>query len=85
LTWLIRILLFLLLLRLFFSFIRGLVAGLNEQSRRMPGQQPAQLVRDPICGTFVLPARALPLNRSGETQYFCSERCRQRYLTSAES
>lgn len=82
-TWLLRVLLFLLLLRLAWTLILGVVRGLNEPGRGRRGGNPVQLVRDPICGTFVVPARALPLNRGGETQYFCSERCRERYVSSA--
>jgi YHS domain-containing protein len=44
-----------------------------------------QLVRDPICGTYVVPGRALPLTAAGTTQYFCSERCREQFLASARS
>jgi YHS domain-containing protein len=81
-NWILRILLLLILLRLAWTLILGVMRGLNEPGRRKRGE-PVQLVRDPICGTFVVPARALPLNRGGETQYFCSERCRERYLSSA--
>ena len=37
------------------------------------------MVRDPICGTFVLPSRALSLGGGARIQYFCSEQCRTAY------
>jgi len=81
-SWILRVLLFLILLRLAWTLILGIVRGLQEPGGRTRGEA-VQLVRDPTCGTFVVPARALPLNRGGETQYFCSERCRDRYLAGA--
>jgi Cu+-exporting ATPase len=35
---------------------------------------------DPICGMTVDPATALAAERDGETIYFCSEHCRQKFL-----
>jgi YHS domain-containing protein len=37
---------------------------------------PVKMVKDPVCGTFVVPGKSLELVRAGETQWFCSERCR---------
>jgi uncharacterized protein len=38
-----------------------------------------QMVRDPVCGTFVVPDRALSLNDGREPVYFCSVSCRDHY------
>ena len=38
-----------------------------------------RMVRDPVCGTFVLPSRALSVGAGNRIQYFCSERCRAVY------
>lgn len=38
-----------------------------------------RMVRDPVCGTFVLPSRALSMGGGGRIQYFCSEQCRMAY------
>jgi YHS domain-containing protein len=81
-SWILRFLLLLILLRLLWTLILGIVRGATEPSGRKRADG-VHLVRDPICGTFIVPARALPLSRDGATQYFCSERCRQRYLSSA--
>ena len=36
---------------------------------------------DPICGMTVNTSTALFAERRGETFYFCSEHCRQKFLT----
>jgi YHS domain-containing protein len=38
-----------------------------------------QMVRDPVCGTFLVPSRALTFTDRGVVRYFCSEACRQAY------
>jgi Cu+-exporting ATPase len=38
---------------------------------------------DPICGMTVDEATALHANREDETFYFCSEQCRQKFLTTS--
>lgn len=82
-SWVVRVLLVLLLIRVLWRLIGGVVAGMAETKGRQ-GER-VQLVRDPICGTYVVPARALPVTAAGTTQYFCSEGCRQQFLTNARS
>jgi Cu+-exporting ATPase len=36
---------------------------------------------DPICGMTVDPATALHAERDGNTSYFCSEHCREKFLS----
>ncbi|MBC8125952.1 MAG: YHS domain-containing protein [Gloeobacteraceae cyanobacterium ES-bin-144] len=36
---------------------------------------------DPVCGMSVDPTTALHAEQEGETFYFCSEQCRQKFLT----
>jgi P-type Cu+ transporter len=40
-------------------------------------------VLDPICGMTVNTSTALQAERDGETSYFCSEHCRQKFLNAA--
>jgi YHS domain-containing protein len=82
-SWVLRILLVLLLIRVLWRLLGGVIAGMAEAQGRKGG--PVQLVRDPICGTYVVPARALPLTAAGVTQYFCSERCRDQYVSRSQS
>jgi YHS domain-containing protein len=88
-----RILLGILLLALVFRaigrLISGIVDGASSGQRhgrvpRQPGNVPeknAVMERDPVCGTFVVPARAISARGPDGTQYFCSEKCRQAYLS----
>jgi YHS domain-containing protein len=42
-----------------------------------------ELVRDRQCNTFIERSRALTAQRDGQTHYFCSEACRERFLSAA--
>ena len=46
-----------------------------------PGSRPPSvgLVRDPVCGTFILPSRALTSGGGAGARYVCSEKCRRDY------
>ena len=73
-------LLALMALRAVWRLFNGIVEGATG-SRRV-GQGPGQgeaMVRDPVCGTFVVRSRALTKAVAGGTQYFCSEKCRSAY------
>jgi YHS domain-containing protein len=39
------------------------------------------MVRDPVCGTFVVPERAVSLTVGRELLHFCSVACRDAYRT----
>jgi YHS domain-containing protein len=72
--------------RAFWRLMDGVIAGARGgRSVNPPGGKGAggvkavQMARDPVCGTFVVPERAVTLtNRSGVV-YFCSDRCRDAY------
>jgi YHS domain-containing protein len=59
--------------------LRGIAEGLNGPAA---GKPPAAvpLVRDPVCGTFVVPADALTSGSGAQMRFFCSENCRRTYL-----
>jgi len=48
-----------------------------KDNRREPAA--VKLVRDPVCGIFVVPGKALTSGSGGSTQYFCSEKCREQW------
>ena len=54
------------------------VTGKYGSGARAPDRR-GVLVRDPICGVFVLQDRAVTLNEGGERIFFCSEACRDFY------
>jgi hypothetical protein len=66
--------------RAFWRMVDGVIEGLsgrpprsNIQSRGM------QMVRDPVCGTFVVPDRAVAVNDGRREVFFCSLVCRDKY------
>ena len=71
----------LVLLRLAWRLIRGVLEGMGYQRRG--GANTVGLVRDPVCGTFVMPSRALSSGTGTHTRYFCSEKCRREYGSNA--
>jgi YHS domain-containing protein len=80
-----RLLLFLILAvvvaRAFWRMFDGIVeavSGAPPDARA--SDRSVAMVRDPVCGTFVLPERAVALVDRGERLHFCSERCRDSYL-----
>ena len=46
------------------------------------GAEPVKMVTDPVCGTYVVPGKALQATRGRETQYFCSDACRAKWEAS---
>ena len=80
--WVIRILLLILILRALWRLLRGIASGLQGAGpgQAPPGRKaPVALARDPVCGTYVVPGRALPFRDGALVRYFCSERCRDEY------
>jgi YHS domain-containing protein len=80
------ILLFLLAMfvaRAFWRLLAGVVEGAVGTGAPPPrgrGDASAvKMVKDPVCGTFVVPGKAVQLARAGETHWFCSERCRAEF------
>ena len=72
--------------RVFWRVVDGVVEGLTGRpgSAGRPGSTGApgrgvQMVRDPVCGTFVVPDRAVTLTVGGQRLYFCSDRCCDKY------
>jgi YHS domain-containing protein len=75
----------------------GIVRGMQGQVGYSPApgqaggpssapQRGVQMARDPICGTFVVPERAVALSSSGgERVYFCSADCRDKYRSPPHS
>ena len=46
---------------------------------RRPRGARDELVKDPVCQTYVLRSRALARTVGGTTRYFCSPECARRY------
>jgi len=68
--------------KLFSGIKVGMSVGTADSARARDGQPPAHgvhMVKDPVCGTYVVPDRALSLSAGRETMYFCSTACRDKY------
>jgi YHS domain-containing protein len=67
--------------RAFWRLVGGIVQGITNQPRvaaRPPGQA-VSMVRDPVCGIFVLPDRAVTISDGRGRVHFCSTACRDKY------
>lgn len=82
LGWLLRLILLLVILRALYMLLRGVWRGVVDAARVPADDTRATkgtLVRDPVCGTFVVRERSLSARSGGSTQYFCSEDCRRTF------
>ena len=79
---LLRLLLAALIIRLIWKFVAGAVSGAADPRPR--GAKPGvALVRDPVCGTYVEPSRAIRTRAGGMTHYFCSKECQRSFVKTA--
>lgn len=78
LRWLLLAILFVFVVRALSRLMSGVLQGAGY--RRDGDTRPSvKLVRDPVCGMFVTPSKALTATAAGETMYFCSETCRRKW------
>ena len=76
------------IVRAIWRLVDGVIAGMNGPGRSAGQQQGAasgppvsgvQMVRDPVCGTYIVPNRALFLTDGSRQVFFCSTTCRDAY------
>jgi YHS domain-containing protein len=53
--------------------------GPERPASRAPAS-PQTLKKDPVCGTFVPPSQELQKVKDGQTYYFCSAACRDKFI-----
>jgi len=80
LSYILRVLLLLVVVRLTLRFIAGVVRGLRAPAaaRRKVPEKGEDLVRDRVCNTFVPRSRALRAVIEGQERHFCSSACRDK-------
>jgi YHS domain-containing protein len=63
----------------------GIREGMGARASGAPSvpQHGVHMVRDPVCGTFVLPSNALRIADGRTPVYFCSPDCRDKYRRTA--
>lgn len=64
--------------RILASFAEGFSGRDSNPTGSVP-QRGVHMVRDPVCGTFVLPERAVALIDGRSQVFFCSDTCRDKY------
>jgi YHS domain-containing protein len=69
-----------------FLLVRSVLQSIFKTARgtsvkERPPDVPAggELKRDPVCGTYVAVNPGLSISAKGQTYYFCSKECRDRY------
>lgn len=89
--WVLTAIALLLLLRLALRFVLGLLTGLGAPSSGSGAGGSAaggagggrakivgELVRDPVCSTYIPRASAIAVQVGGETRHYCSTTCRDK-------
>jgi hypothetical protein len=75
--------LFLVIARTFWRFFDGIVRGASgaaPRGGRSPGSPAAvKMSQCPVCGTYVVPGKAVSVASGGSTIYFDSDKCRAEY------
>ena len=82
LGWILKVLVVALVARVLWSLLFGLMASVSRTKPLQP-QKGMSLVRDPVCGTFVEPTRAVSQRAGSQVHYFCSDKCRRVFCQSA--
>jgi YHS domain-containing protein len=79
---LLRFVLLIVLVFMFLTVLRGLriflaaFLGKPAPGSRPPAPRDGEMIRDPVCGTWVDRRLALPARREGQVVPVCSEKCR---------
>jgi YHS domain-containing protein len=75
-----KIILWIVLITIVVRMVWRFVHAIMEGAGLLEGSSPpasVKLVRDPVCGVFVVPTQALTAGSGESTKYFCSEKCRK--------
>jgi YHS domain-containing protein len=70
----------LLIVRAVLMLVRGVIQGAGAGQQQASPPRRGQLLRDPICGVYVTPEKAITERSGVGTAYFCSEKCRQAWI-----
>ena len=81
LGWILKVLVVVLIARVLWSLLFGLMASVSRTKPVRP-QKGMPLVRDPVCGTFVEPTRSISQRAGSQVHYFCSDKCRRMFCQS---
>lgn len=76
-----RVVLLLLWIVLVIAVLLPLLRRVLPPSRRQPAALRDELVKDPVCQTYVVRSRAVRSLAGREPIYFCSDDCARRYAS----
>ena len=65
--------------RTFWRVVGAIMDGLRGGPAGRAPDRRGVLVRDPVCGTYVLQDRAVTVMQNGQPIFFCSDACRDHY------
>jgi hypothetical protein len=76
--------LFWVIAQVFWRFIEGVVRGASMPPpggarRSNSAPSPVKMQPCPVCGTYVVPGKAISGTANGALAHFCSEKCRSEY------
>ena len=57
----------------------SVMASVSWTSSTRAVKRAVQMVRDPVCGVFVIPDRAVMITDGRRQLFFCSAKCRDKY------
>jgi uncharacterized protein len=77
---LLRLIIVISLLYLIRRALSGLMGSRNNPTSKDTDQASNQMVKDPVCGMYMDSRLAVRLESKKEVVYFCSEKCRTKYL-----
>jgi YHS domain-containing protein len=85
--WLLGLVVMISLLRGVIGIVMRALAGMFSPPPKQPQSQnqvplTGELKRDPACGTYISAATSIKESVGGETHYFCSKQCRDKYVAS---
>ena len=70
-------------IRAIWRLLQGVMQGMaGDAGPQQSGSVPTrgvQMAKDPVCGTYVVPDRAVSAVTGRRTVYFCSTACRDKY------
>ncbi len=70
------------ILRGFSDMLRSQAGPRSAPKPKSPVPLTGELKKDPVCGTYTAAATSIQQTVQGQTFYFCSAQCRDKYLAS---
>ena len=77
--------LFWVIARVFWRFIESVIRGASTPrpagTPHSSGRTPVKMQPCPVCGTYVVPGKAISITSGGTPVHFCSDKCRTEHTT----